>query len=42
MPYIGDVLMRCDACGPCADGSTRFGCPQADCGGFVREIEENT
>jgi hypothetical protein len=43
---ILDVIMFCERCGcscllrdaiPCADNSTRLGCPQPDCGGFVWE-----
>lgn len=43
---ILDAPMVCERCGkacrlgdgiPCADGSTRIGCPQPDCGGFLKE-----
>lgn len=43
---ICDVPMICERCGhrcklgaaiPCAGGGTRYGCPLADCGGFLTE-----
>lgn len=48
MQSILEVPMICEKCGhrcplgeavPCADNSTRFGCPQPDCGGFMEAAD---
>ena len=46
LPSINDVPMVCELCGvrcrlgdsiPSPNGTSRFGCPVPDCGGFLRE-----